>query len=315
MHGNSAYCEDIVYSDQSAFVNVSIFDRPYTEALFGGVQFPDGSYLIDDIDGFIQHQKWFMEVVSDIRSKCMFTFPVLTYSLLKRTNISEEESKEMIKTKNFNVFVDQEFARWCSDHNAKWNDSNFFMSDNVGTLSNCCRLLSDTTKLDAFINSVGGTALSIGSVAVNTINLMRIYYESDGNPEKFLNLLWDKTLLCCQALDRVRWIIKRNCDKSLLPNYSKGGVEMDKQYCTIGIISTFETIEAFGYTTTDEFGNIYYTEEGIDFASKIFNVLNNVKDQFFELDKNFEITSDFDFDKTYSFNIESVPKMCGHMVA
>ena len=51
------------------------------------------------------------------------------------------------------------------------------MSDNVGTLSNCCRLLSDTSKLEGFINSIGGTALSIGSVKVNTINLMRIAYE------------------------------------------------------------------------------------------------------------------------------------------
>lgn len=47
-------------------------------------------------------------------------------------------------------FVDEEFARWCSDHNTKWSDANFFMSGDVNTLSNCCRLLSDTSKLDAF---------------------------------------------------------------------------------------------------------------------------------------------------------------------
>ena len=147
--------------DQSAFVNVSIFDRYYYEALFGGVQFPDGSYAIDYADQFLEHQKVFMEVVSDIRSSNMFTFPVLTYSLLFKDG----------------KFADEEFARWCSDHNCTWNDSNFFQSESTGTLSNCCRLLSDTTKLDAFINSIGGTALSIGSVQVNTINLVRIAYE------------------------------------------------------------------------------------------------------------------------------------------
>lgn len=62
--------------DQSAFVNVSIFDRPYYEALFGGVQFPDGSYAIDFMDEFIEHQKIFMEVISDIRTQNLFTFPV-----------------------------------------------------------------------------------------------------------------------------------------------------------------------------------------------------------------------------------------------
>ena len=293
--------------DQSAFVNVSIFDREYVYGLFGGMEYPDGSFLVDEVDEFIEHEKWFMETVSDIRSDNLFTFPILTYSLLKRSDISEEEAAKMIKNKDWNVFVDNDFARWCSDHNTVWNDSNFFMSSDVNTLSNCCRLLSDTSKLSAFINSVGGTALSIGSCVVNTINLMRIYYESAGDPDKFLDILWDKTLLCCQVLDRVRWIIKRNIDKGLLPNYSEGGVEMEKQYNTIGILALWEAVEAFGYIRYDEFENVYYTDEGIEFASKIFDVLNGVKDQFFELDKNLEKTNEFDFTEPYSFNIESVP--------
>lgn len=262
--------------DQTAFVNVSIFDRPYYESLFGGVEFPDGTYAIDYIDEFIEHQKTFMEVVSEIRSQNMFTFPVLTYSLLYK------DSK----------FVDGNFARWCSDHNTKWNDSNFFMSEDVNTLSNCCRLLSDTSKLSGFINSIGGTALSIGSVKVNTMNLMRIAYESEFNEKKYLSILKKKTTLCCKTLDIIRNIIKRNVEKGLLPNYCDGGIEMSKQYCTVGILGMFEVIEAFGLTKKDEFGNTYYTEDGIEFASKIFEVINNVKDTFTD---------------EYSFNIESVP--------
>ena len=262
--------------DQSAFVNVSIFDRHYLEALFGGVEFPDGSFAIDYIDELIEHQKIFMEVVSDIRSSNMFTFPVLTYSLLYKDG----------------KFQDEEFARWCSDHNTTWNDNNFFMSDNVGVLSNCCRLLSDTSKLDGFINSIGGTALSIGSVKVNTINLMRIAYETDFNEKKYLNLLRKRTELCCKSLDVIRHIISRNVEKGLLPNYCDGGIEMNKQYCTCGILGLYEVIEAFGYTQRDDFGNVYYTEQGIEFASKIFEVLNDVKDNF---------TNEF------SYNVESVP--------
>lgn len=278
--------------DQTAFVNVSIFDRNYIESLFGGVQFPDGSFAIDDIEGLIEHQKVFMEVVSQIRSENMFTFPVLTYSLLKRDDITPEEAAEMIRTKDYNVFVDKEFARWCSDHNTTWNDSNFFMSSDVGTLSNCCRLLSDTKKLNAFINSIGGTALSIGSVKVNTINLMRIALETDCDEAKYLALLRKRALLCCKTLDTVRHIIKRNVEKGLLPNYQDGAVEMDKQYCTMGILGLYEVIEAFGYTQKDEFGYTSYTDKGVAFASKIFEVLNDVKDKFTD---------------EYSFNIESVP--------
>lgn len=62
--------------DQSAFVNVSIFDREYVYGLFGGLTYPDGSYMVDNVEEFIQHEKWFMEVVSEIRSTNMFTFPV-----------------------------------------------------------------------------------------------------------------------------------------------------------------------------------------------------------------------------------------------
>ena len=264
--------------DQSAFVNVSIFDREYYEALFGGLEFPDGTFAIDYVDEFMEHQKTFMEVVSQVRQENMFTFPVLTYSLLYKDG----------------KFVDEEFARWCSDHNCKWNDSNFFVSGDVTTLSNCCRLLSDTSKLKGFINSIGGTALSIGSVKVNTINLVHIFYElgDDVTEKKYLNLLKKRTSLCCKVLDRVRHIIRRNIEKGLLPNYCDGGVEMDKQYCTVGILGLYETMEKFGYINTDEFGNKFYTENGIDFAGKIFDVLNETKDGF---------TSE------YSFNIESVP--------
>lgn len=277
--------------DQTAFVNVSIFDRNYIESLFGGVQYPDGSYVIDQVEELIQHQKTFMEVVSQIRSENMFTFPVLTYSLLKRKNIPQEEAEKMLKTGEYDIFVDREFARWCSDHNTTWNDSNFFMSDDVTTLSNCCRLLSDTSKLSGFINSIGGTALSIGSVKVNTINLMRIALETETKDE-YLRLLRRRAILCCRTLDTVRHIIKRNVEKGLLPNYQPGAVEMDHQYCTIGILGLYEVIEYFGYTERDEFGNVSYTDKGIEFASKIFEILNDVKDT---------------FTNEYSLNIESVP--------
>lgn len=262
--------------DQTAFVNVSIFDRNYIESLFGGVKYPDGTYVIDCVEEIIEHQKIFMEIVSKIRSENMFTFPVLTYSLLYKDG----------------KFIDEEFARWCSDHNTIWNDSNFFISGDVTTLSNCCRLLSDTSKLNAFINSIGGTALSIGSIKVNTINLMRIAFETECDEKKYLALLKKRTTLCCKALDTIRHIIKRNVEKGLLPNYQDGAIEMSKQYSTIGILGLYEVIEAFGFTKVDEYGYTYYTEDGIKLASKIFEVLNEVKDNF---------TND------YSLNIESVP--------
>jgi len=262
--------------DQCAFTNVSIFDRPYLESLFGGVEFPDGTFAIDHIEDLIECQKVFMEVVSDVRADNMFTFPVLTYSLL-------------YKDKHF---VDEDFARWCSDHNIKWSDSNFFVSDNVGVLSNCCRLLSETTKLDAFINSIGGTALSVGSCRVSTINLVRIAYESKLNKKKYLDILRDRVELDCKALYSMRHILKRNIEKGLLPNYQDGAVELDKQFCTIGGIGMYEVMDMFGLIETDELNNKSYSDEAVEFATEILDVINDVKDNF-ECD--------------FTFNLEMIP--------
>lgn len=262
--------------DQSAFTNVSIFDRPYLESLFGGVEFPDGTFAIDHIEDLIECQKVFMEVVSDIRSVNMFTYPVLTYSLLYQNE----------------RFVDEDFARWCSKHNIQWSDSNFFVSDNVGVLSNCCRLLSDTQKLDAFINSIGGTALSVGSCRVSTINLVRIAYESKLNKARYLKLLRERVLLDCKALAAMRHILKRNIEKGLLPNYQDGAVELDKQFCTIGGIGMYEVMDLFGLIETDELGCKSYSDEAVEFATQILDAMNEVKDSF-ECD--------------FTFNIEFIP--------
>ena len=267
--------------DQSAFTNVSIFDRPYLEALFGGMEFPDGTFAIDYVEDLIKAQQVFMEVVSETREINMFTYPVLTDSLLYKDG----------------KFQDESFARWCSKHNMKWSDSNFFVSDNVGVLSNCCRLLSDTSKLDAFINSIGGTALSVGSCRVSTINLARIAYESrteDGffDKKRYMKILRQRVLLDCKALASMRHILQRNIEKGLLPNYQDGAVELDKQYCTIGILGMYEVMDLFGLIKTDELGCKTYSDEAVEFATQILDAINEIKDGF-ECD--------------FSFNIESIP--------
>lgn len=262
--------------DQSAFTNVSIFDKKYIEGLFGGVVFPDGTMVIDEVEEIVNCQKVFMEVVAEIRHQQMFTFPVLTYSLLYKDG----------------KFQDEDFARWCSDHNVEWQDSNFFISDNVGVLSNCCRLLSDTSKLSGFVNSIGGTALSIGSARVNTMNLVRIAYESKLNKKKYLSILADRTTLNCKVLYSIRHIIKRNIEKGLLPNYQDGAVELDKQYMTLGILGLYEVMDLFGLINTDELGNKSYSDEAIEFAEEIFKTINDIKDNF---------TDEF------TFNVESIP--------
>ena len=263
---------------QSAFTNVSIMDREYLIGLFGGNAFPDGEPIMDHIEGIVKFQEMFMEELHATREEHAFTFPVVTYCLLY------QEGK----------FVDEEFARWASDCNSDWMDGNFFVGSSVTSLSSCCRLINDTSKLDAFINSIGGTALQVGSVKVSTINLRRIALESYGDEEEYLTILRNRLQINLMALDRQRHIIKRNIEKGLLPNYTSGLVELEKQYSTIGITALYEALVDFGYIAEDNLGNKYYTDKADAFACKILDEINKIKDEWAK-------------DKDYSVNVEAVP--------
>lgn len=115
----------------------------------------------------------------------------------------------------------------------KWNDSNIFIDDSVNSLSNCCRLKSNIEDLGYF-NSIGGSALKVGSVKVSTINLARLALENHTEQE-YLVALRDLVELDCKALDIVRHIIRRNYEKNLLPNFAAGIVDFDHLYNTIGM--------------------------------------------------------------------------------
>lgn len=261
---------------QSAFTNFSIFDKPYLEALFGGKEFPDGTFIIDYIDEIKEYQKAFMKVLSDTRRENLMTFPVVSFALLRQNG----------------KFVDEDFAKWCCCHNMKWADSNIFVSEDVTSLSNCCRLKSNIKELGYF-NSIGGSALEVGSIKVNTINLARLAYETTSE-EEYLEALKGRVITCAKTLDVIRDIMKRNTEKGLLPNYALGIINMKSQYNTVGIIGVYEALQKFGYTYHDEFGNTYYKDEGVEFAKKILATITEVKDEFVK-------------DKDYMMNIEQVP--------
>ena len=261
--------------DQAAFTNVSVFDHPYFEAIFGGSQFPDGTFMIDKEEEIIEFQKDFIRIVNDIREKNVFTFPVLTASLLYQNG----------------KFVDEDFARWACEASRKWNLFNFFTDSTVNSLSNCCRLKSDIT--DLYFNSIGGTALEVGSVKVATLNLARLSYIYSTEQE-YLVALRDLTLKDLKLLDVVRSIIKRNIEKGLLPNFTHQLISLDHMYNTVGINGIYETMKSFGYTTEDELGNVIYKDEAYEFGKKIFRVLKTTME-------------DFQLDKDYKLNLEQAP--------
>ena len=272
---NQPYLRD---SSQSAFTNTSVFDRPYFEALFGGAEFPDGTFMIDYEEEIIEFQKWYMEEMAAIRHENMFTFPVSTISLLRQDG----------------KFVDEDFAVWAIKHNMEWSDSNIFCDSSVNSLSNCCRLKSNIEDLGYF-NSIGGTALKVGSVKVSTVNLARIALDTNSE-EEYLEELKKRVTINLKALDRVRYIIKRNVEKGLLPNFTFGLIDFSFLYNTIGFLGIFETMKKFGYTRVDEFGDTYYTDEASAFGKKIFETMRSTADEFIK-----------EYNCDYQINTEQIP--------
>lgn len=260
---------------QSAYTNISIYDRTYCMEMFGGFEYPDGKLFVDYIDEFIDFQKAFMQIVEKNRETNVMTYPVLTYCLVYRDG----------------QFLDEEFARWCSDTNMRWADANFLISPDTTTAASCCRLLNRTTELKGVMNSIGGSSLDIGSISIITLNLAGLAYQS--NDEKdFFELLTARTKLIIDTNDIIRGIICRNIEKGLLPNYTYGLIKMERQFSSIGINGLAEAAKHFNYYKQDELGNWYYTEEGTSFACDVLDKINSVKDS-------------YNFD--YSINVEQTP--------
>ena len=233
-----------------------------------------------------------MDVVSKVRYERMMTFPVLTFSLLFKNG----------------KFVDEDFAKWCVKHNMEWNDSNFYVGNDVTSLSSCCRLISNIDEMNkakkakGFINSIGGTSLQVGSTQVNTINLARIAkmvecYDIDNIDDKiskYIDMLTEYQELSMKLLHVIRHIIKRNIEKGLLPNYTSKLVQLENQFMTQGITAIYEAVREFDLITEDEFGNKNYSDKGYEFAGKILDTIQKNIEKFTE-------------DKDYSINIENVP--------
>lgn len=265
---------------QCSYTNFSFYDRTYCEEMFGGFVYPDGTLFIDCIEEFIEFQKAFLTLFAEMRKTNVYTYPVMTYCLVYRNG----------------KFEDEEFAKWCSTHNMQWADSNFLISPDTTSAASCCRLLSSITdlkenKLEGVMNSIGGSSLDIGSVVVTTLNLAG-YAEQAKNTNEFFDILIHNTKLAIEINDVVRNIIKRNVEKGLLPNYTYGLMKFNRQFNTIGLNGVWEASKKFGYAVQDEFGYWDYTDEGLEFASKILDTINEIKES-------------YDFD--YSINVEQTP--------
>jgi ribonucleoside-triphosphate reductase len=238
--------QPVRFSAQSPYVNLSVFDRFYLKGLYGDFRYPDGSGLDEASVMKLQRMyvEWFVEEIE--KTGFIFTFPVLTACLLL-------DEKGRIK--------DEAFLHWLSGVNSKYGMINIYLSKSADSLSSCCRLRNDL----GYVNSFGSGGDGVGSVGVCAINLPHVALISKDEDEFFKRLEEDVSDAQACVEFRRAWV-EKNISRGLLPLYDHGFMDLERQYCTVGIVGAWEAREILG------------VKDYISFSKKILGTINRLNE-------------------------------------
>ena len=228
--------EQIVYSlnqptgarnYQAVFWNISYYDRPYFESLFGNFYFPDGSQ--PDWESLSWLQKRFMTWFNEERLKTVLTFPVETMALLAENGDCK----------------DHEWGDFAAQMYAQGHSFFTYMSDNADSLSSCCRLRNEIQD-NGFSYTLGAGGVSTGSKSVLTINLNRCIQYAVNHDLDYKEYLTHIIELCHKVQLAYNENLKDLLHNHMLPLFDAGYINIDRQYLTIGINGLVEAAEFMG---------------------------------------------------------------------
>ena len=229
--------------DQSVFWNISVFDHDYLKEMFGGFYYPDGTQV--DIESTYHLQKLFLSWFRQEREKELLTFPVVTAALL---------------TDGAGGFKDTKFVQGLAEEQSKGLSFFVYMSDRVDSLASCCRLRNELAD-NTFSYTLGAGGVVTGSARVISLNINRICQK--GVRLDAIVARVHKYLLAH------REVLKEYIDAGLLPAYSQGFMDIDKQFLTIGVNGVLEAFEYLrdkrGVVTDEEYPA--YLKELLSFLS------------------------------------------------
>ncbi|HPB89397.1 MAG TPA: anaerobic ribonucleoside-triphosphate reductase [Bacteroidales bacterium] len=243
--------EQIVYSInqptgarnfQAVFWNISYYDRPYFESLFGEFIFPDGSRPIwESLSWF---QKRFMRWFNVERTRAVLTFPVETMALLAKGD----------------DLIDTEYADFTAEMYSEGHSFFTYMSENADSLSSCCRLRNEIQD-NGFSYTLGAGGVSTGSKSVLTINLNRCiqYAKRIGRP--YLDFLAEVVDMTHKVQLAYNENLKMFQKKGMLPLFDAGYINMGRQYLTIGVNGLVEAAESCGIEINDNPEYVTFVQE------------------------------------------------------
>ncbi|MDR0606352.1 MAG: anaerobic ribonucleoside-triphosphate reductase [Bacteroidales bacterium] len=233
--------EQIVYSInqptgarnfQAVFWNVAYFDRYYFDGLFKNFCFPDQSVPHWDSHNWLQ--KRFMKWFNKERTRAVLTFPVETMALLTENGDAK----------------DREYADFTAEMYAEGHSFFTYMSDNVDSLSSCCRL-RNVIQHKEFSYTLGAGGISTGSKSVLTINLNRCIQQATRENISYMSFLENVVALAHKVQLAYNENLKYLLGKGMLPLFSAGYITMKGQYLTIGVNGLVEAAEFLGIEITD----------------------------------------------------------------
>ena len=249
------YFQEVLYTinqpsgargQQSAFVNFSIFDKAFFDGMFGEFKFPDMTAPKWESVQWLQEE--FLHWFNEERMKCILTFPVVSVAMVTKDG----------------AFADERMYKFVCKELSEGNSFFIYLSDTVDSLSSCCRLKNKIqTKEFNFTN--GNMGVMTGSKSVITINLNRIvqdcykqYFDKYTEEGKADDVNW--MVLGLKLIHYIRFILTRVYkyhiaynellwdlyNAKLLPAYTAGFIDLDKQYLTVGINGLNQAAEFLG---------------------------------------------------------------------
>jgi ribonucleoside-triphosphate reductase len=232
-------------SCQSPFTNLSIFDRPNLEQLFGELKYPDGA--CPDFDMVEEIQKIFCEwfCKGDPNTGLPYRFPIVTL------NIRIDKNRKILDKKSFDYFSRINLEKGCF---------NIYIASG-NKIASCCRLINDLDL--SGVDSFGNGGISLGSHRVITLNLARLGHIAK-KPENIKPILSQWLIDARDLLIAHRQLLKDKISCGFLRFFPLGLISMERLFSTIGINGIYECLEELNYDVFSQKGRNFVNSLMLD---------------------------------------------------
>ena len=270
-------------SNQSPFVNISIFSPRVLDGQFEYFKYPNGSKIQDYLDEILKIQMIFAKFFSQgvkgrIRDENgnltnkkltkLSSFPVVTLAV-PNDDIGSEHLLEL----------DNEYVAKIKKLFSKYHNINIYKGVK---LAMCCRLIVEASRegthetemssLGVVTNSTSYNA--VGSLRVVSLGLPSIVLElnkDERNLENYLINLNKKTDLTIKILTSQRNLIEKRTDEGFFDFTESQGVINDKLASTIGGMGLYETVKLLSNGIWGEM----YSDEELYMANEILKFVDH----------------------------------------